>query len=65
MRTRAGRLLVRLLVHGRIYGTEIARGLDVFALTPGPQMTENEIAAAALADQGGLQPAGAIPGQLA
>ena len=38
--------------HGRIYGTEIARGLDVFALTPSPQMTENEIAAAMLADQG-------------
>ncbi len=38
--------------HGRIYGTEIARGLDVFALTPSAQMTENEIAAAALADQG-------------
>jgi uncharacterized protein (DUF305 family) len=38
--------------HGRIYGTEIARGLDVFALTPSAQMTENEIAAASLADQG-------------
>ena len=38
--------------HGRIYGTEIARGLDVFALTPNAQMTENEIAAATLADQG-------------
>lgn len=34
---------------GRVYGTEIARGLDVFALKPGPQMTANEIAAAALA----------------
>jgi uncharacterized protein (DUF305 family) len=38
---------------GRIYGTEIARGLDVFALAPSPQMTENEIAAASLADYGG------------
>jgi len=38
--------------HGRIYGTEIARGLDVLALTPSAQMTENEIAAAAMADQG-------------
>ncbi|WP_300975193.1 DUF305 domain-containing protein [Sphingomonas sp. LHG3406-1] len=34
---------------GRIYGTEIARGLDVLALQPGPQLTANEIAAAALA----------------
>jgi hypothetical protein len=38
---------------GRVYGTEIARGLDVFALTPSAQMTENEIAAATLANQGG------------
>ncbi len=37
---------------GRIYGTEIARGLDVFALEPSEFLTENEIAAAALADQG-------------
>ena len=39
---------------GRIYGTEIARGLDVFALTPSTTLSANEIAAAALADQGGL-----------
>jgi hypothetical protein len=38
--------------HGRVYGSEIARGLDVLALTPSPQMSENEIAAAMLADQG-------------
>ena len=31
---------------GLIYGTEIARGLDVFALTPSDFLTENEIAAA-------------------
>lgn len=37
---------------GRIYGTEIARGLDVFALEPSDHLSENEIAAAALADQG-------------
>ena len=37
---------------GRIYATEIARGLDVFALKPGALMSENEIAAAALASQG-------------
>jgi uncharacterized protein (DUF305 family) len=38
---------------GRIYGTEIARGLDVFELLPSPHLTANEIAAAKLADQGG------------
>jgi uncharacterized protein (DUF305 family) len=38
---------------GRIYGTEIGRGLDVLALAPSEQLTANEIAAAALADQGG------------
>ena len=38
---------------GRIYATEIARGLDVFALRPSELLTENEIAAAVLADQGG------------
>lgn len=37
---------------GKIYGTEIARGLDVFALTPSEHLSANEIAAAALADQG-------------
>lgn len=39
---------------GRIYGTEIARGLDVFALTPSEHLSDNEIAAAAIADQGRL-----------
>jgi uncharacterized protein (DUF305 family) len=38
---------------GRIYATEIARGLDVFALTPSELLSESEIAAAGLADQGG------------
>lgn len=37
---------------GRIYGTEIVRGLDVFELTPSEYLSANEIAAAALADQG-------------
>ncbi|MEM1145954.1 MAG: DUF305 domain-containing protein, partial [Pseudomonadota bacterium] len=37
---------------GLIYGTEIARGLDVFALEPSEYLSANEIAAAALADQG-------------
>ena len=40
--------------NGRIYGTEIVRGLDVFALAPSEYLSENEIAAAAIADQGGV-----------
>lgn len=40
--------------NGRIYGTEIVRGLDVLALVPSEHLTEHEIAAAALADQGGV-----------
>jgi hypothetical protein len=39
---------------GRIYGTEIVRGLDVFELTPSDYLSENEIAAAKLADDGGV-----------
>jgi len=39
--------------NGRIYGTEIARGLDVFALTPSEHLSANEIAAAQMADEGG------------
>ena len=37
---------------GRIYGTEIARGLDIFALTPSQHLSANEIAAASLTDYG-------------
>jgi hypothetical protein len=37
---------------GRIYGTEIVRGLDVFELRPSEFLSQNEIDAAALADQG-------------
>ena len=40
--------------HGKIYGTEIARGLDVFELVASDHLTENEIAAAEMADQGQL-----------
>ena len=40
--------------NGRIYGTEIARGLDVVALVPSEHLSENEIAAAVVADQGEL-----------
>ena len=39
---------------GRIYGTEIARGLDVFELTPSAYLSENEIAAAVLSDMRGV-----------
>jgi len=39
---------------GKIYGTEIARGMDVFKLLPSEYLSENEVAAAALADQGEL-----------
>ncbi|NVD45066.1 DUF305 domain-containing protein [Qipengyuania atrilutea] len=37
---------------GKIYGTEIARGLDVLSLEPSEYLTENEIAAASLATTG-------------
>jgi len=39
---------------GYIYGTEIVRGLDVLRLLPSEYLTANEIAAAGLADQGGV-----------
>ena len=39
---------------GRIYGTEIIRGIDVFALTPSEHLSANEIAATEMANQGGL-----------
>ena len=39
---------------GKIYGTEIARGLDVLELTPSDHLTENELAAARIADQGAV-----------
>jgi len=38
--------------NGKIYGTEIARGMDILALLPSEYLSENEIAAALLADQG-------------
>jgi hypothetical protein len=34
--------------NGRIYGSEIARGIDVFKLTPSEYLTQNEIDAASL-----------------
>ena len=49
---------------GRIYGTEIARGLDVFALKPSAMLSANEIAAAALANGGsGFNPQQQYPVQ--
>lgn len=39
---------------GLIYGTEIARGLDVFELVPSEHLSADEIAAATLADQGAV-----------
>jgi len=38
---------------GNIYGTETVRGIDVLALKPSEFLSENEIAAASMADQGG------------
>lgn len=38
--------------NGRIYGTEIARGLDVFTLQPSEHLSANEIGAAQMAQQG-------------
>ena len=38
--------------NGRIYATEIIRGLDVLALVPSEYLSENEITAAVVANQG-------------
>lgn len=38
--------------NGKIYGTGIVRGLDVLELTPSEYLSENEIAAAQMADMG-------------
>ena len=42
--------------NGRIYGTEIARGLDVFALKPSGFLSQNEIAAAVLVHSSNFNP---------
>ncbi len=39
--------------NGLIYGTEIARGLDLLALQPSEHLSQNEIDAARMADEGG------------
>src|SRR5690606_2580160 len=41
---------------GLVYATEIARGLDVLALTPSEHLTANEIAAASLGFEGVFNP---------
>ncbi|MCI0347221.1 MAG: DUF305 domain-containing protein [Chloroflexi bacterium] len=46
---------------GRIYGTEIVRGLDVLELLPSEHLTEHEIAAASLADQDVFNPQQQFP----
>jgi len=46
---------------GRIYGTEIVRGLDVLKLLPGEHLTEAEIAAATIADQAVFNPQQQFP----
>ena len=40
--------------NGRIYGTEIVRGIDVFELLPSEHISEAEIAAAALTSDGDI-----------
>ena len=40
--------------NGKIYGTEIARGIDVFSLIPSEYLSEAEIAAAGFAEYNGL-----------
>jgi hypothetical protein len=42
--------------NGHIYGSEIVRGLDVLRLTPSEHLSENELAAAALARFGEFNP---------
>jgi len=38
-----GRAVVDVLVHGYIYGSEIARGVDVFKMVPNKFITQAEI----------------------
>src|SRR5687767_2413876 len=38
--------------NGNIYGSEIARGIDIFRLTPSEYLSQNEIAAAVLVQSG-------------
>ena len=47
--------------NGYIYGAEIARGLDIFKLTPSEFLTQNEIDAASPGEVDGVQPAAPDP----
>ena len=51
--------------NGYIYGTEIARGIDVFRLTPSEHLSQNEIDAAAARPGDRVQRAAAAAGHLA
>jgi hypothetical protein len=42
--------------NGNIYGTELARGIDVFRLTPSEHLSQNEIAAAVLVHSEAFNP---------
>jgi len=42
--------------NGYVYGSEIARGFDVFQLTPNEHLSENELAAALLVHQDQFNP---------
>ena len=42
--------------NGNIYGTELARGIDVFRLRPSEHLSQNEIAAAVLAHAEAFNP---------
>ncbi len=46
---------------GHIYGTEIARGLDILALVPSEHLSEHEIAAAGMAQQSVFNPQQQFP----
>ena len=49
--------------NGNIYGSEIARGIDVFRLMPSEYLSQNEIDAAMLVRCDGVQRAAAAEGQ--
>ena len=51
--------------NGHIYGSEIARGIDIFALTPSEFLSKNEIDAAILASVSELERSTATSCQLA
>ena len=51
--------------NGHIYGSEIARGLDVFKLMPSEHLSQNEIDAATLVRSGAVQRAAAAADRLA